>query len=93
MTCLFLLLTIINIPILVLLGLNDNAKEAKGLFDALSYFSLANIGESSFMCSYKSLDIAQFTPECPCTDSSCASITVKPARPEPAKGPNDISIS
>ena len=58
MTCLFLILSIINVPILVLFGLNENTNDIKGVFDALSFFSLANIGESSYMCSYKSLDIA-----------------------------------
>lgn len=93
MTCLFLLLAIINVPVLALFGLNDNAREVTGLYDALSYFSLANIGESSLGCTYKSLDIAQYTPECPCTGSDCQGAKSQPAKPDPAEGVNGIPIS
>lgn len=93
MTCLFLLLTIINLPVLVLFGLNDNASEVTGVFNALSYFSLANIGESSLGCSYKSLSIAPYTAECPCAGSDCSGAKTEPAKSEPPKGPSGNPIS
>jgi len=58
---LFLILSFINIPVILGFVLNTNAPEINSMFNALSYFTIGNIGESSIGCSYSTLEVNQYS--------------------------------
>lgn len=92
MTCLFFILVIINIPIIVIFIANDNAPRINSVFNAISFFTIANIGESSYGCAYDTLSIG-YTAACPCTGANCPAASTYNTKPAPAVSSNGISIS
>lgn len=88
----FLLLVVINIPVILMFVANDNAPAISTVFDAISFFSIANIGESSYGCAYDTLDVG-YTAACPCSGANCPPASSYQSKPAPAIGPNGIPIS
>ena len=58
----FLILTIINGPVYFVFIANAAAPAISGFHEFFTFFTLANIGQSSFGCSYSqiSVDFSQF---------------------------------
>lgn len=91
MTCLFLVLAVINVPLVAIFVLNDNGPSVSSFFNAISFFSIANIGESTFGCAYDTLDIG-YTKEC-CDAIGCPASATFQSKPQSATAPNGIPIA
>ena len=72
--CLFFLLAVLNGPVLLVFGINDNQEQPEGFLTYFSHFSLANIGESSRECAHKSLKINRYSSSCPCSGENCQGV-------------------
>jgi len=96
---LFFILSFINIPIILGFSLNSNGPEISSIFNALSYFTIGNIGESSFGCTYSEVKVHEFTKDCPCPFGifKCAELQAYDQKqgPEgrPAYTPDGVPVS
>ena len=89
---LFIILTIINVPVIVVFVINKNGPEISSLFNAISFFTIGNIGESSYGCAYSTLEVYHYTKKCACLGTGCPLGKIQ-AGPKPDFGPGGVPVS